>query len=74
MLSICSSVYLSLPLTVTLLILTEKRTAPFICLAVWVVLGFIFYFSNKKHWISLPEEKVRENVLGRKDIAVFFKK
>lgn len=49
-------------------------TAPFICLAVWVVLGFIFYFSNKKHWISLPEEKVRENVLGRKDIAVFFKK
>lgn len=48
--------------------------APFICLAVWVVLGFIFYFSNKKHWISLPEEKVRENVLGRKDIAVFFKK
>ncbi len=48
--------------------------APFICLAVWVVLGFIFYFSNKKHWISLSEEKVRENVLGRKDIAVFFKK
>ena len=49
-------------------------TAPFICLGVWVVLGFIFYFSNKKHWASLPEEKVRENVLGRKDIAVFFKK
>ena len=49
-------------------------TAPFICLAVWVILGFIFYFSNKKRWVSLPEEKIRENVLGRKDIAIFFKK
>ena len=49
-------------------------TAPFICLGVWVVLGFIFYFSNKKHWASLQEEKVRENLLGRNDIAVFFKK
>ena len=48
-------------------------TAPFVCLGLWLVLGFIFYNSNKASWAQLPEEEVRLNILGSKDIAVFFK-
>lgn len=43
------------------------------CMVAWVVMGFFFYFSNKSSWASLPEEKLRENILGSKDIPVFFK-
>lgn len=48
-------------------------TAPMICLGIWVVLGFAFYATSKSVWECLPEEEIRANVLGRKDIAVFFK-
>lgn len=47
--------------------------APFSCLAVWVLLGLVFYFSSRKNWVSLPGEKVHVNILGSRDIAVFFK-
>ena len=47
--------------------------APFVCLGIWIVLGFIFYQSSKKNWVSLPEVEVRERILGTKGVDVFFK-
>ncbi len=46
--------------------------APFACLGIWIVLGFIFYSTSKKNWVTLPEAEVRTNILGSKDIAVYF--
>lgn len=46
--------------------------APRIVLAVWVVLGVIFYFSNKKVWSSLSTEEMSRNILGGADIRLFF--
>nr|WP_321256590.1 APC family permease [uncultured Pseudodesulfovibrio sp.] len=43
------------------------------CLVVWVGMGFFFYFSNKSAWAKLPEAELRAQILGRRDIPVFFK-
>ncbi|NDV18674.1 amino acid permease [Pseudodesulfovibrio sp. JC047] len=43
------------------------------CLVVWVSLGVFFYFSNKSEWAKLPEADLRAQILGRRDIPVFFK-
>lgn len=40
----------------------------------WILMGVIFYFSSKKHWATLPEATLRQNILGDPKIPVFFKK
>lgn len=42
------------------------------CMVSWIGMGVFFYFSNKNEWAKLPESQLRENILGRKDIPVFF--
>ena len=48
--------------------------APRCVLAVWVVMGFVFYFSNKKVWSSLSTEEISRNILGGTDIPILFDK
>lgn len=48
--------------------------APRCVLALWVILGLIFYYSNKKVWSSLPTEELSRNILGGADIPVLFHK
>ena len=48
--------------------------APRCVLAVWVVMGVVFYFSNKKVWSSLPTEEISKNILGGTNIPILFEK
>lgn len=48
--------------------------APRCVLALWVILGFVFYYSNKKVWSDLSTEELSHNILGGADIPVLFKK
>ena len=48
--------------------------APRCVLAVWVIMGFVFYFSNKKVWSSLSTEEISQNILGGTDIPILFNK
>jgi len=43
------------------------------CMVSWVGMGVFFYFSNRGEWAKLSESDLRESILGRKDIPVFFK-
>lgn len=51
----------------------QIATPPMICLAIWVFLGIVFYYTNRQHWISLPEEEIKTHILGNPDIRVFYK-
>ncbi len=48
--------------------------APRCVLAVWVIMGFVFYFSNKKVWSNLSTEEISRNILGGTDIPILFNK
>jgi len=47
-------------------------TAPSWCLAVWIVLGVFFYYSSRSAWKDQPELELRQSLLGRKDMQVFY--
>ena len=47
--------------------------APRAIMVGWIVLGVVFYRITRPDWINLPEEDLRERVLGSRDLPVFFK-
>ena len=47
--------------------------APRWVMVAWIVLGVIFYMTTKKEWSQIPEIELREQVLGSRDLPVFFK-
>ena len=48
--------------------------APRWIMLAWIVLGVIFYFVKRAEWSKIPEEDMRERVLGNRNLPVFFKK
>lgn len=48
--------------------------APRWIMLAWITLGVIFYFTKRAEWSRIPEEEMRERVLGSRDLPVFFKK
>lgn len=48
--------------------------APRWIMLAWITLGVIFYFTKRAEWSKIPEEEMRERVLGSRDLPVFFKK
>lgn len=42
-------------------------------MVIWIVMGVVFYFVSRTHWITLTEEQRKFSILGRTDLPVFFK-
>lgn len=42
-------------------------------MVIWIVMGVVFYFVSKSHWITLTEDQRKYSILGRTDLPVFFK-
>lgn len=42
-------------------------------MVIWIVMGVVFYFVSKSHWITLTEDQRKFSILGRTDLPVFFK-
>ena len=45
-----------------------------IIMVIWVVIGIIFYFFSRTHWVALSETERSKSILGTEEIAVFFNK
>lgn len=42
-------------------------------MVIWIVMGVVFYFVSRTHWITLTEEQRKFSILGRTDLPVFSK-
>ena len=42
-------------------------------MVIWIVMGIVFYFISKSHWITLTEDERKFSILGRNDLPIFFK-
>lgn len=43
-------------------------------MVIWIILGIVFYFASKPHWISMSEKERKMCILGRDDLPTFFNK
>lgn len=44
-----------------------------ILLAIWAIMGVIFYFSSRKHWAELPKNELTNAICGTPDMPTYFK-